>query len=440
MLIIDKIKNFVEKTIRFFTYDIWRLKRSDITPKKFGLYNLVKAFILAIRNIDSSELNTRAAALTYRTLLSIVPMLAVLFAIARGFGFQNLVETELFSYFEGQAGLLEKAMSAIDNSIKYAQGGIFVGVGVVLLLYTVINLLSSIEDNFNTIWHIKKGRSYYRQFTDYMALIILMPVVIILNAGLSIILNSAVDIAFMEIVVSPVIKLIPFFITILLFTFVYIYIPNTKVNFIPALIAGSLAGIAFQIFQMFYISGQIWISKYNAIYGTFAALPLLLLWLQLSWFICLFGVELSFAFQNVDKFNFEHETKNISRRYKDFITLTVTGLICKRFEKGLKPYTADEISTEHEIPTKLLSDILYFLLEINIITETKSDIDRVPAYIPALDINRITVAYLFEKIDNYGSEDFKIDKIPEFKDEWNKILEIRALIIEKEKAILVKDL
>lgn len=207
-----------------------------------------------------------------------------------------------------------------------------------------------------------------------------------------------------------------------------------------ALMAGALAGIAFQVFQMFYISGQIWISKYNAIYGTFAALPLLLLWMQLSWFICLFGVELSFAYQNVAKFSFEHETKNISRRYKDFITLTIVSLIAKRFEKGQKPYTADELSTEHEIPTKLLSDILYFLQEINIIIETMTDDERVPAYIPALDINQITVAYLFDKIDKYGSEDFKIDKVPEFKDEWNKILEIRALITDKESAILVKDL
>lgn len=440
MSIFTNIKNFVEKNIRFFTYDIWRINRSDITPKRFGLYNIVKAFILAIRNIDSSELNTRAAALTYRTLLSIVPMLAVLFAIARGFGFQNLVETELFSYFKGQADILEKAMSAIDNSLKYAQGGIFVGVGIVMLLYTVVNLLSSIEDNFNTIWRIKKGRSYYRQFTDYLALIILMPIFMILNAGVSIMLNSTIDIAVLGVVFSPLTKLIPYLITILLFTFVYIYIPNTRVNFMAALMAGALAGIAFQVFQMFYISGQIWISKYNAIYGTFAALPLLLLWMQLSWFICLFGVELSFAYQNVAKFSFEHETKNISRRYKDFITLTIVSLIAKRFEKGQKPYTADELSTEHEIPTKLLSDILYFLQEINIIIETMTDDERVPAYIPALDINQITVAYLFDKIDKYGSEDFKIDKVPEFKDEWNKILEIRALITDKESAILVKDL
>lgn len=440
MSIFTKIRTFIQRLIRFLTYDIWRVTRADATRKKFGLYNVIKAFILAFRDIDGAEINTRAAALTYRTLLAIVPMLAVLFAIARGFGFQNIVESQLFTYFKGQEDVLKQAMTFMDKSLEYAQGGVFLGIGVVLLLYTVINLLSSIEDNFNTIWRIKKGRSYYRQFTDYLALIILAPIFLIFNSGLSILLNSTLDIAVLGTVVSPMIKTIPFILTIALFTFFYIYIPNTKVKFSSALMAGILAGASFQVFQMLYISGQVWISKYNAIYGSFAALPLLLLWLQLSWFICLLGVELSFAYQNVSKFSFEHETKNISRRYKDFITLSVVSLIVKRFEKGEKPYTADELSTDYQIPTKLMSDIIYFLQEINILTETPSDDDRVPAYIPAIDINQITIEYLFDKIDMYGSEDFNIDRSIEFKEEWEKILEIRKNLFDKEGKILVKDL
>lgn len=440
MSIFNNIKAFAQRLIRFLTYDIWRVTRTDATKKKFRFYNVVKAFILAIRDIDGSEINTRAAALTYRTLLSIVPLLAVLFAIARGFGFQNIVESQLFTYFEGQKDALEKAMSFIDKSLEYAQGGVFLGIGIAVLLYTVINLLSSIEDNFNTIWRIKKGRSYYRQFTDYLALFILAPIFLIFNSGISIFLNSTLDMAILGKVVSPFIKIIPYILTSVLFTFFYIYIPNTKVKFSAALMAGVLAGVSFQIFQMLYINGQIWISKYNAIYGSFAALPLLLLWLQLSWFICLFGVELSFAYQNVSKYSFEHETKNISRRYKDFITLTIISLIVKRFEKGGKPYTSDELSELYKIPTKLVSDIIYFLQEIEIITETPSDDERVPAYIPAIDINRITIKYLFDKVDMYGSEDFKIDKSTEFSQEWNKILEIRETLFEKEGKTLIKDI
>lgn len=438
---IRKINYAVKRVIRFLTYDIWRYtSNADGEKRKMGFYNVIKAFILTFRNINGSELNTRAAALTYKTVLSIVPLLAVLFGIARGFGFQNLVKEELLNYFEGQADIINHMMGMIDNSLTYAKGGVFIGVGIVLLLYTVISLFSSIEDNFNTIWRIKKGRSYYRQFTDYLALIIITPVFMICNAGLSIFLNMTTDLNVVGLVVNPIVQLLPALITSLLFTFLYIYIPNTKVKLSAALLAGVLTGIAFQVFQWLYISGQIWISQYNAIYGSFAALPLLLLWLQLSWFILLFGVELSFAFQNVYKFSFEHETKNISRRYKNFVTLLIVSLIVKRYANGQKPYTSDEISTTYKVPTRLMSDILYFLLELDVIIETTTDDVRVMAYVPAMDINILSVGYLFEKINLYGSEDFIIDKGSQFSKEWQEILKINNLITDSEKDILIKDL
>lgn len=438
---IDKIKALIQRLIHFLSYEIWRVNKTDTSSKKkHGFYNIIKTFILAIRNIDGSQLNTRAGALTYSTLLSIVPLLAVLFAIARGFGFQNIVKSQLFDYFSGQKELLEKAIVFIDNSLEYAQGGVFLGIGVILLLYTVVNLLSNIETNFNTIWKIKNGRSYYRMFTDYLALIIIAPVFLICNGGLSIFLNFTSNNFILGLVVSPILNIIPYVIVVFLFTFLYVYIPNTKVKFTSALFGGIFAGIAFQIFQTLYINGQIWISKYNAIYGSFAALPLLLLWLQLSWFICLFGVELCFAYQNINKFSFEKETNHISRRYKDFVLLVLMTLIVKRFESGDKPYTADELSETYKIPTKLTSDSLSFLLDIGIILETRYEDENIPQYIPAIDINQISVSYLFDKVDAHGSEDFKIDKHTQFKIEWEMIVNIRKVLDEKGKMYLLKDL
>jgi len=426
----EKIKNFIKgiihfikRIIRFLSYDIWRLNKKDRSSRKMSFYNIIKAFILAIRNIDGQQLFTRASALTYSTLLSLVPLLAVLFAIARGFGFQNIVKSQLFSYFEGQKDMLEKAMAFIDKSIEYAQGGIFLGIGVVLLLYTVINLLSNIEDNFNKIWQVKKGRTYFRMFTDYLALIIIAPVFLICNAGITVLLNTTAEQQYiLGLVMSPIMKIIPFLITILLFTILYIYLPNTKVKFTSALLGGIFSGITFQIFQMLYINGQIWISKYNAIYGSFAALPLLLLWIQLTWFFVLFGVQLSFAYQNVNKYSFDHETMSISRRYRDFVILLIMTLITKRFEKGDTPYTADELSEHYKIPTRLTGDTLFYLLQIGMIVETPTEDALIPAYIPATDINRITVGYLFDKMNTYGSEDFAIDIKSEFRNEWEAIL------------------
>ncbi|MDU1891710.1 MAG: YihY/virulence factor BrkB family protein [Dysgonomonas sp.] len=425
---IEKIKAFVTKTIRFLSYDIWRINKKDKSSRKISFYNIVKAFILAIRNINGEQLFTRASALTYSTLLSLVPLLAVLFAIASGFGFEKIVKSQLFSYFSGQEEMLNKATAFIDTSIQYAQGGIFLGIGIILLLYTVINLLSTIEDNFNTIWQVKKGRTYFRMFTDYLALIIIAPVFLICNAGITVLLNTTAEQQYLlGLVITPLMKVIPFLITILLFTILYVYIPNTKVKFRSALLGGIFTGVAFQVFQTLYINGQIWISKYNAIYGSFAALPLLLLWLQLTWFFVLFGVQLSFAFQNVNKYSFEHETSNISRRFKDFITLLIMTLIVKRFEKGSTPYTADELSEHYKIPTKLTTDILYHLQDVGLIVETPSEDNLVPAYVPAIDIGHITVSYMFERIDRHGSEDFMIDTDIQFQSEWETIIEMREL-------------
>lgn len=433
----ERIKNKIKQIIHFLSYGIWRL--DEKSKSKINLYNIIKTFILTYRNIDVYQLNTRAAALTYNTLLSIVPLLAVLFAIARGFGFQNIVKSELFNYFEGQKEVLEKAMIFVDKSLEYASGGLFLGVGLVMLLYTVISLMSNIEANFNAIWRVKEGRSYYRQFTDYIALLLIAPVFLICNSGFSIILNSSLEVQILGYFISPIIKIIPFVLTILLFTIFYIFIPNTKVNFLSALFGGIIAGFAFQIFQNIYISGQIWISKYNAIYGSFAALPLLFLWLQLSWFICLIGVELTFANQNIKKFSFEREIKNISRHYKDFVTLLIMTLIVKRFEKEELPYTADELSENYKIPTQLTSDILYSLLQAGVIVKTPvKDEEKIFGYVPSIDINLITINYLFEKIDTYGSEDFLIDKNVQFQNEWNIIKDLRLL--DQSKDILIKDL
>lgn len=433
------IKRNVTKVLRFLTYDIWRVNKEEESKKRINFYNIVKAFILVFRNLNGAQVSTRASALTYSTLLSIVPLLAVFFAIASGFGFQETVMNELISFFPGQEGALIKAKEYIETSLEYAKGGVFLGVGLVLLFYTVINLMTNIESNFNISWGVKRGRTYYRMFTDYLALIIVGPVFLVLNAGITIFLNS-VNHELVEVVVSPLMKIVPFAITILLFIFLLLYIPNTKVKFSSALLGGIFTGVCFQIFQSLYISGQFWISKYNAIYGTFAALPLLLLWLHLTWFMILLGVELSFAFQNVNKFSFEHETENISRRYKDFVIIMIASLIVKRFEKGEAPYTSDELSENYMIPTKLTQDILFFLENVGIIVEVTTEDDWVSGYVPAIDINKITVSYLFAKINKYGSEDFVIDIDGRFKDEWGAMLEMIDYSTSDTGKVLLKDL
>ena len=443
---IERISSLLTTIIRFITYDIWRITENEVSGLKVIYLNTIKTVILAVRGFRSQDLMTRASALTYSSLLAIVPLLAVLLGIAKGFGFQGTVRQQLFDYFPGHEMELNKAFEFVESYLMQAQGGVIIGVGLILLFYTVINLLSTVEDTFNDIWQIPKSRPWYRKISDYLALFIILPVLMTASSGLSIFMSTLQNSTwgtylFFTPFVEFFLNTVPYIITTLVFTGLYISLPNTKVKFRNGLIPGFIAGVSFQVFQFIYISGQIWVSKYNAIYGSFAALPLLLLWLQLSWLISLFGAELSYAAQNVKKFSFERDSKNISRRYKDFLTLLITSLIVKRFEKGEKPYNADELSETYRIPIRITTQILYLLTELGIISEVNyGDDDRVRYYQPAVDINKITVSFLISRLDEFGSENFKIDTNQVFNKEWKTLLKTREDMVKANDNILVKDL
>ena len=441
-----RISELLSKIIRFITYDIWRISEYEISGlKKLYIY-LAKTIILAIRGFKREELTTKASALTYNTLLAIVPLLAVIVGVAGGFGMRETVRNSVYSYFPGQKDGLNEVFDFADNYLNMAQGGVFIGIGMLLLFYTVINLIATVEGTFNDIWQIKKGRSWHRKITDYLALFIILPALMTVSSGLSLFISTLgnsflQEYVFLTPVADALLNLAPYVITVLFFTVLYMLMPNTKVRFSNALAAGFVTGCAFQVFQFVYISGQIWVSKYNAIYGSFAALPLLLLWLQLSWLLCLFGAEIAYASQNVKKFSFDRDSKNISRRYKDFLTVLITSLIVKRFENGEVPYTADELSESNRIPIRLTTEILYLLTELDVLTEVRTDDDeRIIHFQPAIDINKITIGFLLCKIDKYGSENFKIDIGQQFKAEWTALLKTRDDMFEPGSEILLKDI
>ena len=430
---------------RFITYDIWRITENEVTQTKYSLYTIIKTVYLCVNRFTKDRLVSKASALTYSTLLAIVPIFAIAFAIARGFGVSVLMEHQVRDGFGGAPQALETILQFVDSYLSQTKGGIFIGVGLIMLLWTVLNLISSIEITFNRIWQVKKGRSMYRKITDYFSMLLLMPILIVFSGGLSIfmstMLKSMEDFVLLAPIVKFLIRLIPFVLTWLMFTGLYIFMPNTKVKLKHALIAGILAGTAYQAFQFLYISGQLWVSRYNAIYGSFAALPLFLLWLQISWTICLFGAELTYAGQNVRNFSFDRDTQNISRRYRDFISIIILSLIAKRFANNEPPYTAEEISEERHIPIRLTNQVLFQLQEINLIHEVATDEKSESiAYQPSMDINQLNVGILLDRLDTYGSENFKIDKDEEFNEEWRVLVDSREEYYKKASKVLLKDL
>ena len=440
---IKKIPQHVNRFLKFVTDDIWRATPQELSnPQRKG-YTVLKVISLAVKRFKEDNLQRNASALTYSTFLSLIPLLAVLLAIAKGFGFRNIVESQLFQYFPGQRNVLDKIFEVVDSYMQFTHEGWFLGFGLLFLLYTVYILITNIENTFNMIWQVPRGRSHARRLTDYFSAFLLIPVFLICSSGVSIWTSTVMGTLLEYQVIGPIyriwVSIAPLLLNIIVFTALYVFVPNTKVKFKHALYGGIFAGIGFQFFQYLYINGQIWVSRYNAMYGSFALLPLLLLWMQLSWIICLIGAEIAYAGQNVQNYEYERDSKNISRRYLDFVTLIVAHLIIKRFENGEAPYTDIEISAHHRIPIRLAKRVLYLLVDTGIISEIKDD-NQYTKYQPAMDINQITVEYLFSGIDQKGSENFKIDNKQKFHPEWEVILQSRMDMFANDKDLLIKDL
>jgi len=434
---INQIKTFLME-------DIWRVTDDEVSKKRGMIYNTIKIVTLSVREFVQGRVANKASALTYNTLLAIIPMLAILFAIARGFGFSNLLEDQFRSGLEGQAITAETILSFIDSYLSHTKSGVFIGVGLIMLFYTVLILTYNMERTFNSIWQVKKQRSLYRKITDYFSMLLLLPILILLSSGISIFMSTFMKNFEEFVLLAPIIKflvrLTPFVLTWGMFTALYIFMPNTKVKFRYAVFPGILAGSAFQIFQYIYIGSQIWVSRYNAIYGSFAAIPMFLLWTQISWSICLYGAQLCYVAQNIRNFSFSKETENISRRYHDFLCILIMSLICKRFQTDEIPYTAESLSDEHKIPIRLTTTILYELQDLHMVYETPVEgEDEEMGYLPSVDINRMNVGMLLNRLDEAGSEAFKIDR-SRYNAPWEALTKAREDYYESTKKILLKDL
>ena len=429
---------FIRRLWHFVSVDIWH-----ITEYKLHIH-ILKTLNLSVRCFLNEKLQEKASALTFSTILAIVPALAMLFAICKGFGFQHIMQSQLFDYFPAQRNALQYMLGFVDQYLDQMKGGVFVGIGLCFLLWTLISLLSNIERAFNDIWQVRGGRSFYRKVTDYTSMFLILPILMVASSGFSLfmstMLNSSVIFDFMTPLLRWVFRLAPYILTALFFTAIYIFIPNTKVKFKYAFISGLICGAIFQIFQFIYISGQIWVSKYNAIYGSFAFLPLWVIWIQFSWLICLFGAVLTYSSQNVVNFNFEKETNDISRRYSDYIALVIATIITHRFRDGLPPMTKGQISKRYAIPIQLVERTVDMLERVEIISQTLSEEERVPAYQPAIDINKLSVGYLLRTIDREGDEDFISDLKAYFSAEWKVIVDTRRVMEEEGDKIDLKDL
>ena len=435
----------LQQIIRFLQVDIWRTSPEELSPFRRIFYEVVKVLYLAIRFFTTKRVLTEAAALTYSTLLAIVPILAVVFAIARGFGFSKYIEVWFRDTFASQPQAAEIIIGWVNSYLIHTQSGIFLGVGLVFMLYTVLMLVSNIEQTFNEIWQVKKPRSIFRTFTDYLAMFFLFPILIVISSGLSIFIatmaSSLPDFLLLGSTVRFLLDLAPYVLMTLLFIALYVFMPNTHVRVRNAIVPGILAGIAMQWLQFFYIHSQIWVTGYNAIYGSFAALPLFMLWVQISWTICLFGAELTYTSQNVEYFDYDTQTSDISHRYRMMLSALIMGHVCRRFAEGARPLTADELRRCTSIPIRIVNDLLYKLIEARLLVELSSDEKGESSrYMPAESLQNLSLGVMIDRLEAQGRWQIDLPVSRLFGNSWLRGVEARMNYLRQMRDVRLEDL
>ncbi|MDP1881052.1 MAG: YhjD/YihY/BrkB family envelope integrity protein [Parachlamydiaceae bacterium] len=354
------------------------------------------------RGFIEDDCYAKASALTFYTLLSIVPVLAVLFGIAKGFGFEGALEKEINETFYEQKELVAKLIQFAYSWLQSVKGGVIAGVGSIALLWSVFGLLNNIETALNSIWKTRFSRPYTRKISDYLATMIICPIFLVTVSSINVYLNTQiVDTAQNYMIVQAVspfllsiLKLFPYFLSIILFSFVYLFMPNTQVYIRSALIAGIIGGSAFQLWQWIYIRFQIGVSSYGAIYGSFAALPLFLIWLQISWLILLAGAEIAFEIEN-DLFVPYRRLVPISSKAA---ILLIAFRCIESFAKGEKPQTERDLSHELGISLYHLQTLLSILQKEGILSAITYQ-DSVSGYQPARAIDSITYVDVLNALD-----------------------------------------
>lgn len=391
--------------VHFISVDIWRISIRDLSKGKSFLITQLRILILAMRGVRDDKVLLRAPALTFYSLFSIVPAAALIFGIAQGFGLEHYVERQLEIALAGREEVLHYLRELTDTLLQQFDGGALAAVGLLILLYAVAMLLANMEKSFNEIWQVSKGRPLSRKFADYFAMIFIAPLFFILAGSTTVYLNTQVqeiDIFILSPLLVTLVRILPYLLIWAIFTLLYMVMPNTNVHFKSALVAGIISGTIFQVVQWAYINFQIGAATYSTIYGSFAALPLFLIWMQISWIVILFGAELSYANHNIENYEYEAFASDVSQHNKKLTALCIMHLIILNFKKGEQPLTPEQISKTLQIPSNLVRQSLNDLESVRLVNAIRTDKTKKSGYQPAIDINIISIKMVIERLEHKG--------------------------------------
>jgi membrane protein len=404
----------ISRIIHFVKTGIWEIRLKDLSPIQAFLIKYLRVILLASRGFIRDNCQKTASVLTYFSLLNLVPVVAVAFAIAKGFGLEKLIEKQILQIADKanwQADITTQIISFSNKLLEQAKGGLIAGIGVILLFWTVISILGKIEDSLNEIWEVKKSRTLVRKFSDYITMMVIGPVLFVISSSATVLVASQVKIFVNRIallgvfskIILLLLNLLPYVSIWALLTMLYLIMPNTRIPIRSGILGGITAGTITQIVQWIYIKFQIGAASYGALYGSFAALPLFLAWLQMSWMIVLFGAEIAYAHEHYETFGFHPDYSRISVSSKKLLVLRIFHLLTKKFSLGQKPLSASQIANALEIPVRLVRQLLHELSAVGLVVEIAKGIKGEIAFQPGRTIENITVKFALDEYEKYGN-------------------------------------
>lgn len=456
----------IREIIHFLKEGVWKVSLKNLSARKSILIKNLRIVLLALKGFNEDRCALRAKALTFYFLMSVVPLVALGFGIAKGFGMHEVLENEFRSYFAGQDQVVEQGQNAdqeqiqvmgqvVEKIIDYAnetleqtKGGLIAGIGIILLLYTVFNLLQNIEASFNDIWGNPRARTFSRKLSDYLSVLFIAPILFVFSSGITVFIKTQIEdivekISLLGHISSLIyfsLKILPFLVFWFLGTFLYIFMPNTRVRFRSGFLGGVVAGTLYVIWQNIYLTFQIGVVKYGAIYGSLAVIPLFMIWLHVGWLIVLFGAEIAFAHQNVDTYEMEPLSETVSISLKKILSLRIANICIKNFVKGEKPWSDHEISEFLELPVRLTNKLLSDLVKCRVLSETEGADEKINYYQPARDVNSLTIHFVANSLEKLGNDDISFADSEELEKIKKSYERLDNMYNESNENILLKDI
>ena len=390
---------------------VWNVRTAGLPKSKAVPLAIERVLLLTGKNFVKNKCALRASSLTFLTLMSVVPLVALLLGIARGFNFEEMLREKLVESFVGQEQVAEWILNFADTTLKVAAGGVITGIGVGMLFFTALKLLANIESSFNDIWGIKQGRPMLRKLSDYITLLLLCPVFAVLLLGLNTFGMASIEgVSWLPgkgYLLNAIRYVSPFVLAWVMFFFLYLFIPNTRVKPKAAFYGAVLTGTLLIITQYIYMFLQTILTSYNKVYGSFAALPFFLLWLQATWTVILLGAQFAFAVQNVNYYEYYPGDQPLCAHYRSVCALRIMKLLGDAFNNRTGAVTITDISGNLEIPIRIARAVLNDLIAAGLVIEVTFDRRHDDAFMTKVPLGDFIPTTILERLSKIGDSGYQ---------------------------------